>query len=230
MPANSLLGFVMPFFRTTALALLFSSAVIAQTTQEQPATATTPTAAVADAATQPATASREKPAFVVDSLSTALRSGPGNEYRTISTVRAGETVTFIGDNPANGFVKIRDNSGTEGWLSGEYITYNASPKANLEALKQQLSQQEMIAAQFEQERQTFSQQLTQAQTERDDAVKAAELAKQTVAQLTARLAEENPELLHNKMVIGGGLIAAGILFGLILPAVMPRRRRNDRWM
>lgn len=220
----------MPFFRTTALALLFSSAVIAQTTQEQPAPATTPTAAVADAATQPATASREKPAFVVDSLSTALRSGPGNEYRTISTVRAGETVTFIGDNPANGFVKIRDNSGTEGWLSGEYITYNASPKANLEALKQQLSQQEMIAAQFEQERQTFSQQLTQAQTERDDAIKAAELAKQTVAQLTARLAEENPELLHNKMVIGGGLIAAGILFGLILPAVMPRRRRNDRWM
>jgi len=66
--------------------------------------------------------------------------------------------------------------------------------------------------------------------ERDAAVQAAELAKQTTAQLTARLADENPELLHNKMVIGGGLIIGGILFGLLLPLITPKRRRNDRWM
>lgn len=172
----------------------------------------------------------EKPVFIIDSLSTPLRSGPGNEYRTISTVRAGENVTFIGDNPANGFVKVRDSSGGEGWLSAEYISDNASPKANLEALKQQLGQQEMIAAQFEQERQALQQEVSKAQAERDEAVKAAELAKQTAAQLTTRLAEENPELLQNKMVIGGGILFGGILFGLILPLITPKRRRNDRWM
>ncbi|MFC0049069.1 TIGR04211 family SH3 domain-containing protein [Rheinheimera tilapiae] len=191
-----------------------TSAPVAQTVTEAPAKA-----AVA-----------EKPAFIIDSLSTPLRSGPGNEYRTISTVRAGENVTFIGDNPANGFVKVRDSSGGEGWLSGEYISYTASPKANLEALKQQLGQQEMIAAQFDQERQALQAEVSKAQTERDEAVKAAELAKQTAAQLTTRLAEENPELLQNKMVIGGGILLGGILFGLILPLITPKRRRNDRWM
>lgn len=208
------------------VASLMSVASVAQTT---------PTASPAstDAAKAPNVVEKsaaEKPAFIVDTLSTPLRSGPGNEYRTISTVRAGENVTFIGDNPANGFIKIRDISGNEGWLSGEYITYTASPKASLEALKQQLGQQEMIAAQFEQERQQLQQAVTTAESERDVARKEAELAKQTAAQLTARLAEENPELLQNKMVIGGGILAAGLLLGLILPAITPRRRRNDRWM
>ena len=208
------------------VASLASAVSVAQTSP-----ATTPAGAT-PASTEPAkvTASSEKPAFVIDALSTPLRSGPGNEYRTISTVRAGESVTFIGDNPANGYVKIRDVSGNEGWLSGEYITYAASPKADLSALKQQLGQQEMIAAQFEQERQNLQQAVVAAETERDNAKKEAELAKQTAAQLTARLADENPDLMQNKMVIGGGILAVGLFLGLILPAITPKRRRNDRWM
>lgn len=216
--------------RVVALSgLLFTSQVFAQ---EAPQTQPSGTVA-AQSATAPAVTpdkSAEKAGYIVDSLSTALRSGPGNEYRTVASIRSGEAVTVIGDNPANGFLKIRDVQGNEGWLAGDYVTFTASPKANLEALKQQLSQQEMIAAQFEQERQQLQAAVTKAETERDDAVKAAELAKKTAEQLTARLAEENPELLHNKMVIGGGILGAGILFGLILPAIMPRRRRNDRWM
>ncbi len=202
----------------------FSSAA-----QQAPQTTTTPAPQVASTpATTPA--ATEKPGFIVDTLSTALRSGPGNEYRTISSIRSGEAVSVIGDNPANGFLKIRDAQGNEGWLAGDYVTFTASPKANLEALKQQLSQQEMMVAQFDQERQQLQAAVTKAETERDEAVKTAELAKKTAEQLTARLAEENPELLNNKMVIGGGILGAGILFGLILPAIMPRRRRNDRWM
>lgn len=222
----------MSTLKSAIAATVLASFVVSaqQAAVEQTSTAAAPVTAQPAAETTAKPAAAEKPAFIIDSLSTPLRSGPGNEYRTISTVRAGESVTFIGDNPANGFVKVRDNTGAEGWLSGDYVTYNASPKANLEALKQQLSQQEMIAAQFEQERQTLQAEVSKAQTERDEAVKAAELAKQTTAQLTARLAEENPELLQNKMVIGGGILLSGILFGLILPLITPKRRRNDRWM
>lgn len=205
--------------------------------QQAPQTAATPAATTTQASSQTTTpaattapAPSEKPGYIVDSLSTALRSGPGNEYRTVATIRSGEAVTVIGDNPANGFLKIRDIQGNEGWLAGDYVTFTASPKANLEALKQQLSQQEMMVAQFDQERQQLQAAVTKAEAERDEAVKNAELAKKTAEQLTARLAEENPELLNNKMVIGGGILGAGILFGLILPAIMPRRRRNDRWM
>lgn len=172
----------------------------------------------------------EKPAFIIDTLSTPVRSGPGNEYRSISTVGAGENVTYIGQNPANGFIKIRDNAGNEGWLSGEYITYTASPKSSLESLKQQLSQQEMIAAAFEQERSTLQAAVTAAETARDAAIAEAEVAKQTTVALTKQLAEQNPPLAQNKMVIGGGILAAGLLLGLILPIIMPSRRRKDRWM
>lgn len=210
----------------------WSGLLIASQVFAQEAPQTQPVSAQSTATTQQVAAkpSLEKSGFIVDSLSTALRSGPGNEYRTISSIRSGEAVTVIGDNPANGFLKIRDIQGNEGWLAGDYVTFTASPKANLEALKQQLSQQEMMVAQFDQERQQLQAAVTKAETERDEALKAAELAKKTAEQLTARLAEENPELLNNKMVIGGGILGAGLLLGLILPAIMPRRRRNDRWM
>lgn len=216
--------------RVVALSgLLFASQVFAQEApQTQPSGSVAPQNATTAAATPDKSA--EKAGYIVDSLSTALRSGPGIEYRTVASIRSGEAVTVIGDNPANGFLKIRDVQGNEGWIAGDYVTFTASPKANLEALKQQLSQQEMIAAQFDQERQQLQAAVTKAETERDEAVKTAELAKKTAEQLTARLAEENPELLNNKMVIGGGILGAGLLLGLILPAIMPRRRRNDRWM
>jgi len=222
----------------TALTLSLPAAALLQTAPETvPAATTTPQQATTTAAPQAATSSaadkttvQEKPAFIIDTLSTPLRSGPGNEYRTISSVRAGENVTYIGQNPANGFIKVRDADGAEGWLSSEYITYSASPKASTESLKQQLRQQEMIVAQFEQERQQLQQAVTAAEAARDQALQDSELAKQTTAALTRQLAAENPPLAKNKMVIGGGILAAGLLLGLLLPVLMPNRRRKDRWM
>ncbi len=198
------------------------SASLSLTAQETPVE-TTPTV-------EEKPASNEKPVFIIDTLSTAVRTGPGNEYRSISTVKAGESVTYIGQNPANGFIKIRDDAGNEGWLSGEYITDLASPKSSLESLKQQLRQQEMISAQFEQERTTMQAMVTTAEAARDQAIQEAELAKLTTSALTKQLAEQNPPLAQNKLVIGGGILAAGLLLGLILPVIMPNRRRKDRWM
>jgi SH3 domain protein len=213
-----------------AAALQQTATVPAATTTTAPAPVQNPTATPSVTTTAEKAVVQEKPAFIIDTLSTPLRSGPGNEYRTISSVRAGENVTYIGQNPANGFIKVRDADGAEGWLSGEYITYSASPKASTESLKQQLRQQEMIVAQFEQEREQLQQALSAAEAARDQAVQESELAKQTTTVLTRQLAAENPPLAKNKMIIGGGILAAGLLLGLLLPVLMPKRRRNDRWM
>ncbi|RVU33146.1 TIGR04211 family SH3 domain-containing protein [Rheinheimera riviphila] len=217
------------FSRAVYSTVFFTVAASSAMVHAQQVPAQTPVATVETPAVEKPT-SNEKPAFIIDTLSTPVRSGPGNEYRSIATVGAGENVTYIGQNPANGFIKIRDNAGNEGWLSGEYITYTASPKSSLESLKQQLSQQEMIAAAFEQERSTLQAAVTTAETARDAAIAEAELAKQTTVALTKQLAEQNPPLAQNKMVIGGGILAAGLLLGLILPVIMPSRRRKDRWM
>lgn len=212
------------FYGSVLLTIATTSALVCAPIHAQETTVESPAVAVEKSA------SNEKPAFIIDTLSTPVRSGPGNEFRSIATVGAGENVIYIGQNPANGFIKIRDNAGNEGWLSGEYITYTASPKSSLESLKQQLSQQEMIAASFEQERTALQAAVTAAETARDQAVQEAQLAKQTTAALTKQLAEQNPPLAQNKMVIGGGILAAGLFLGLILPVIMPNRRRKDRWM
>jgi SH3 domain protein len=219
---------------TTASQNTSATAPSTTTRPDNATSATTPTSAAATVnppandTSKPATTA--KPAFIIDNLPTALRSGPGFEYRTIASVQSGQAISVIGDNPSNKFVKVRDESGTEGWLSGDLITYKQSPKANLESMKQQLSQQEMMVAQFEQERQQLQELITKAEKERDQAVQEMQLAKATSTQLTQRLAEENPDLLHNKLVIGGGILLAGLCFGLLLPSLIPRRRDRDRWM
>ncbi len=45
----------------------------------------------------------------------------------------------------------------------------------------------------------------------------------------ARLGEENNQLLMRYLVYGGSIAGAGLLAGLILPAMTRGRKRNDRW-
>lgn len=45
----------------------------------------------------------------------------------------------------------------------------------------------------------------------------------------ARLGDENKQVMMRYMVYGGSIAGAGLLAGLILPALTRGRKRNDRW-
>ncbi|MNG25554.1 SH3 domain-containing protein [compost metagenome] len=45
----------------------------------------------------------------------------------------------------------------------------------------------------------------------------------------ARLGDENKQVMMRYMVYGGSIAGAGLLAGLILPALTRGRRKNDRW-
>jgi len=45
----------------------------------------------------------------------------------------------------------------------------------------------------------------------------------------ARLGDENKQVMMRYMVYGGSIAGAGLLAGLILPALTRGRKKNDRW-
>lgn len=53
-----------------------------------------------------------------------VRSGPGMDYEGIAYLSHGEVVTLLGRDPFSIWIQVRRADGTEGWVSGRYLTAN----------------------------------------------------------------------------------------------------------
>ncbi len=69
-------------------------------------------------------------AYVIDDLSIHVRSGPTDGFRIVFYVKAGATLTLIGDEQ-NGRQKIKDNRGREGWIETKWLTRKQGAKDRL---------------------------------------------------------------------------------------------------
>lgn len=53
----------------------------------------------------------EEKRYISDDLSTWARSGPGNDYRLVGTLNAGEEVALLQTNDSTRYAQIRDSQG-----------------------------------------------------------------------------------------------------------------------
>ena len=56
----------------------------------------------------------EEKRYVSDELNTWVRSGPGDNYRLVGTVNAGEEVTLLQTNADTNYGQVRDSTGRPG--------------------------------------------------------------------------------------------------------------------
>src|SRR5262245_23553725 len=64
--------------------------------------------------------------YVSDQLLLGLRAGAAKEQKIINYVKAGEIVQILDRAPGTGFVRIRADSGPEGWVEADKVV-NAPP-------------------------------------------------------------------------------------------------------
>lgn len=189
-----------------------------------------------DAAQAQEAASNER--WVSDSLNTYVRSGPTDGYRIVGTLTSGEKVELLGTQ--NDYSQVRGESGSVVWipsrdlqevpgqaerlpqleqqvaeLSEQLRTIDDSWKARVQGMQETLDSRKAHIDELEARRQALDAELTQAQSE--------------LRTTQARLGDENNQLLMRYMVYGGSIAGAGLLAGLILPAMTRGRKRNDRW-
>ena len=175
--------------------------------------------------------------WVSDDLSTFVRSGPTDAYRIVGTLSAGEPVTALETN--GDYTQVRAESGDVVWIQSDKLQTQPSLDERFPALKNKVSTlsselsdinetwegrvavmsetldvRQARIAELEQRNAQLDSQFTQAQ--------------QAIRELQARLSTQEQDLLMRYFMYGGGVAGAGLVFGLLVPH-MPRRRKRDRW-
>lgn len=176
--------------------------------------------------------------WVSDSLNTYVRSGPTDGYRIVGTLTSGEKVELL--DTRGDYSQVRSENGDRVWirsadlqempgqaerlpeleqkvaeLSEELRTIDDNWKARVKGMQETLDSRKALIDELEARRQALDTALTSTESELRDA--------------QARLGDENNQVLMRYMVYGGSIAGAGLLAGLIIPAMTRGRKRNDRW-
>ncbi|MFV3402499.1 TIGR04211 family SH3 domain-containing protein [Pseudomonas sp. NY15463] len=176
--------------------------------------------------------------WVSDSLSTYVRSGPTDGHRIVGSLKSGQKVTLVASQ--GNYSQVRGQSGDLVWilssdlqaepgqaerlpqldqqvaeLSGQLKTIDDSWKQRVQGMQETLDSRKALIDELETRNKALNEQLEQSQSSLRDT--------------QARLGDENKQVMMRYMVYGGSIAGAGLLAGLILPALSRGRKRNDRW-
>ncbi|SKA54492.1 TIGR04211 family SH3 domain-containing protein [Enterovibrio nigricans] len=179
--------------------------------------------------------------YISDELFTYMHSGPGTQFRILGSIDAGEKVTVVDSNKNAGYTQVLDERGRKGWVETKFVTNQPGLKTRVPALEEELKQVKtaLSSAQGDAEAQTKG--LIESLDQRNAQVKELEShtselnqklidAQAEIRELRARIDTQKDDLLMRYFMYGGMVAGGGLLFGLVLPHVIPRRKkRNNGW-
>lgn len=192
--------------------------------------------------------------YVTDDLSVTVRTGRGNDYQILRTIRTGTPVEVL-QVTDDGYARVRLQDGVEGWMLTRFLTDSPVARERLSAVQDQLDelrgQNARLSEQLDTLEQTRSElegQLTGMQEERARLVeenrklkelselpeelqaknKALQQQLDDLGRETRLLREKTARLqdtsLRNWFLAGAGVLLAGLLIGAVAGRMMGRRR------
>ncbi|MGL4270284.1 MAG: TIGR04211 family SH3 domain-containing protein [Plesiomonas sp.] len=179
--------------------------------------------------------------YVSDELQAYVHSGPSTQYRILGTLNAGDTVTLNSVNVATGFAQVTDSKGRQVWLPENQLSTSPSLRVRVPELEAQVKELTAKLSTIDADWQQRTRDM-QAKVNRSDSDMAVlqgenerlkadlQQAKDKIQTLNTHLDSEKREILMRWFIYGGGVAGAGLLLGLLLPHLIPTRRRKDRWM
>lgn len=175
--------------------------------------------------------------YIADNLFTYMHAGPSNQFRIIGSVNAGDKVNLVDSNKDTGYSQVVDEKGRKGWVESRFVTRQASMAERLPKLEEELAN---VKEQLSNARKSSDEEqagLLQSLDNRNAQIKELEenyadishklTSSQTeIRELRAKLDTQKEDLLLKYFMYGGGVAGAGLLLGLILPGIMPRRKKS----
>lgn len=165
--------------------------------------------------------------YVSDNLHTFIHSGPGTKYKIIGSVNTGEHIKIV--RKESNFTLVKDSKGRSGWINSKYVSKKAGLKERLPKLETQLKELKIQldknkkslesranqVSMLEKTNTKLNKQLDEIQTQNDE--------------LDSKLDTKKNDLLMQWFSYGGMVGGAGLLLGLIIPVLIPKRRNKSRW-
>ncbi|WP_087018892.1 TIGR04211 family SH3 domain-containing protein [Thaumasiovibrio subtropicus] len=173
--------------------------------------------------------------YISDDLFTYMHSGPGTQYRILGSVNAGAKVTQL--EASSGYIKIKDSRGREGWIKNDFITNTPGLKERLPALEKELTETKAKLATAEQDADQRNASLVSSLKDREDKISDLEernqmlserlnAAETEVGTLSKKLDTQHNDLLMRWFMRGGMVAGGGLLLGLLLPHLIPRKKKS----
>ncbi|KEA53446.1 hypothetical protein DT73_06455 [Mangrovibacter sp. MFB070] len=188
-----------------------------------------------------ATAVADETRYVSDDLTTWLRSGPGDNYRLVGTLSAGEAVTLLQTNENTNYGQVRDKDGRTAWIPLKELNTDPSMRTRVPALESQVKtltdKLNNIDATWNQRTADMQKKVAASdgiinglKSENQKLKNELVVAQKKVNMANLQLDDKQRTIIMQWFMYGGGVAGIGLLLGLILPHIIPGRRRKDRWM
>ena len=183
----------------------------------------------------------EEKRYVSDELNTWVSSGPGDNYRLVGTVNAGEEVVLLQTNEASNYAQVRDSSGRTAWIPLKELNTQPSLRTRVPELENQVK---TLTDKLNNIDNTWNQRTADMQQKvagSDGVINSLKeenqklkneliVAQKKVNAANLQLDDKQRTIIMQWFMYGGGVLGAGLFLGLVLPHLIPRRKRKDRWM
>lgn len=176
--------------------------------------------------------------YVTENLSTFLRKGAGEQFKIAGTIQSGEAVTVL--DKKDRYTLVRDSKNREAWILSSELSTNASSKDENPRLKNQIQELSLKLNRLdddwqkrivEMQRRTkqAEQQSSELLEQNSQLKRELEMTKNKNRDLEAMLDAGKREIAIQWFIYGGSVLGVGLVLGLVLPFIMPKRRRRDSW-
>lgn len=195
--------------------------------------------------------------YVSDELIITMRTGQGNQYEIIKTLKSGTRLDII-EQTQTGYTKVKTEDGTEGWVRTQYLSDEpiaaiklSREEAKVEKLTARVATLQKELKGLRTDKSKLDSSIAKLQSDYESSTK--ELAHMNeLASRPKQLARENKELRmqyeqisdelvlvkqenqvlkdrskRNWFLAGAGVVILGMIVGLIIPKL--RFRKKDSW-
>lgn len=176
--------------------------------------------------------------YVTENLNTYLRRGAGDQFKIAGAIQAGDQVNVL--ERQGKYSLIRDSKNREAWILTSELSNTPSSKLENPKLKAQIqeltlklnhldSDWQQRTVEMQRRTKQSEQQSSELLEQNSQLKRELEITKNKNRDLEAMLDVSKREIAIQWFIYGGSVLGVGLLLGLIIPHILPRRKRRDGW-
>ena len=179
--------------------------------------------------------------YVTENVDIYLRRGPGSQYAYSNAVKAGQKVIELEKSADGKYTRIQLPSGNSAWIESNKLKDQPSFKELVPSLEAQLAEYKDKVDNAEKNQQNAIRDYVEKLQKAEQSIESLQAKNNELEQLNKQqdmklesmlnqVDDKRRDLIVTWFTYGGLVAGGGFLLGLILPAIMPGRRKKDRWM
>ncbi|MBI0005736.1 TIGR04211 family SH3 domain-containing protein [Gilliamella sp. W8126] len=179
--------------------------------------------------------------YVTENVDIYLRRGPGSQYAYSNAVKAGQKVIELEKSADGKYTRIQLSNGNSAWIESNKLKDQPSFKELVPSLEAQLAEykdkvdnaeknQQNAIRDYAEKLQKAEQTIESLQAKNNELEQLNKQQDMKLESMLNQVDDKRRDLIVTWFTYGGLVAGGGFLLGLILPAIMPGRRKKDRWM